>query len=260
MSNAKKRDPLRQPESISLQPRLERIRAALGARDWVGIGIEMIVVMLGVLLAFRIEQWGQSRTRAVEERQFIERLYRENARAIAEAREITAFHRDMASQMRTALSHQNDPEALRRLSKIEGYACWPLFMPAAPYNDTASEELIGSGKLSLISDPKLRLSLRELASAQAFGAKQLESSREIARLFFPYLRPYYQLSLGSRAVPDCYGDWPALMQNQAARNDLLRLYRTHARLEVYRRAQLIKAEEAQTALACALRSDDCKAQ
>ena len=41
--------------------RLVRISDALRARDWLGLGLELAVVTIGVLLAFEIEQWGQRR-------------------------------------------------------------------------------------------------------------------------------------------------------------------------------------------------------
>src|SRR6187551_1741348 len=62
----------------------QRVLALLRERDWVGIGIELAVVTVGILLAFQIDQWGQDRRQAREERQFLERMWRETKDAIAE--------------------------------------------------------------------------------------------------------------------------------------------------------------------------------
>ena len=237
--------------------RLIRVRQALAQRDWVGISIELIVVTLGVLLAFRVEQWGQQRNRNIEERQFLERLYRENARSVGELRQIHALHRTKVDQLGTAIRNKDRPSVLRQLAGREGYGCWHMQMPAATYNSTASQELISSGRLNLISDPRLRLQLRELASAQAEDAALLGARREITQLGAPHLHSYYRFSLGPGPEPICFIDWPSLARDTDAISAIVHTYRAHARLEQGRRMLLAKAEAAQRSLACALRKPEC---
>ena len=62
--------------------RLTRLTDTLRRRDWLGTGIELAVVTLGVLLAFQIDQWGDRRKQAQEEQQLLGRLYFEYQRAI----------------------------------------------------------------------------------------------------------------------------------------------------------------------------------
>ena len=45
--------------------------------------IEFAIVTLSVLFAFQIDQWAQNRRQAREERQFLERMWRETAEARA---------------------------------------------------------------------------------------------------------------------------------------------------------------------------------
>lgn len=245
------------PEEQHKLSRPSRVREALTRRDWVGILIEMIVVTLGVLLAFRAEQWGQQRSRRIEEKQFLERLYRENARSVSELRDVYALHRTKVAQLGTAIRNKDRPDVLSRLAAREGYGCWHMQMPAATYNSTASQELIGSGRLSLISDPQLRLQLRDLASAQAEDAALLGYRREITQLGAPYLHPYYHLSLGPGPEPICFIDWPSLARDRNAISAIVHTYRAHSRLEQSRRLLLGKAEDAQRSLACALHKPQC---
>ena len=51
-------------EAVPVPSRLDRMRFALRRRDWLGIAIEVLVVTLGVLLAFQIDQWAQDRRQA----------------------------------------------------------------------------------------------------------------------------------------------------------------------------------------------------
>lgn len=237
--------------------RLGRIRGALARRDWAGIAIELIVVTLGVLLAFRVEQWGQQRNRGIEEQQFLERLYRENARSVRELRDVYDLHRTKVAQLGTAIRSKDKPDVLRQLARREGYGCWHMQMPAAAYNSTSSEELISSGRLNLVSNPQLRLQLRELASAQAEDAALLGYRRDITQVEAPYLHPYYRLSLGPGSEPTCFIDWPSLARDPNAISAIVHTYRAHARLEQSRKMLLDKAESAQRSLACALHKPEC---
>ena len=74
--------------------RLQRVREALARRDWAGIGIELAVVTLGILIAFQIDQWADRRKQAREERQFLERLHREYARAADELNTVVKLSHD----------------------------------------------------------------------------------------------------------------------------------------------------------------------
>ena len=244
-------------ESQHKLSRLSRVREAFARHDWVSIGIEMIVVALGVLLAFRIEQWGQHRNRNVEEQQFLERLYRESARSVSELRIVYAEHQTRVIQLGTAIRSKDQPDVLRQLAGREGYGCWALGMLPAAYNSTTAEELLASGRLSLISDPKLRSQLRELASAQAEDAVQLAYRRELTQLNDPYVLPYLRLSLGAGPEPLCFVDWPSLLRDQNALNAIARTYRAQARMAQGRKSLLNKAESAQRSLACALHKTEC---
>ena len=233
------------------------MRDSLARRDWVGIVIEMVVVALGILLAFRIEQWGQQRNRNIEERQFLERLYRENARSVRELRGIYDLHRTKVVQLGTAIRNKDRPDVLQQLARQEGFGCWQMQMPAAAYNATSSEELISSGRLNLITDPQLRSELRDLASAQAEDSVLLGYRRDITQLGAPELQPYYRLSLGPGPEPICFIDWPSLAQDERAISAIVHTYRAHARLEQGRKLLLDKAGAAQRSLACALRKPEC---
>ena len=61
---------------------LQRVSHLVRTRDWFGIAIEVAVVALGVLLAFQFDQWAQNRRQARDERQFLDRMWRETTDAI----------------------------------------------------------------------------------------------------------------------------------------------------------------------------------
>src|SRR5687768_4213515 len=103
--------------------RLERILAAMRARDWTGIAIEFSVVTLGVLLAFQIDQWAQDRRQAREERQFLERMWRETAEAIKETEWAMTMHGRFRREFNTGFNALDDPVALAELARTPNVGC-----------------------------------------------------------------------------------------------------------------------------------------
>lgn len=239
------------------QSRFSRFRATWSARDWVGVCIEILIVALGVLLAFRVEQWGEQRKRSAEEHDFVERFYRENGQSIRELRAVDRLHSRTVEELKQAIRAKAQPATLASLARREGFGCWMMQVPAATYSNTASQELVGSGRLSLVQDAELRADIRSLAAAQSEGAARVAYSREITQLFSPYLHRYHQLSLGDAPEPICFVDWSSLMNDQAAATAIVRTYRAHVLAQQNRRDLLRESERVQGSLACALAKPDC---
>lgn len=238
--------------------RLSRLRNALRARDWLGIGIELVVVTLGVLLAFQIDQWGDRRKQAEEERQFMEQLYADARVGADELRPILEFHRKFLREAGSALLAAGDPGKVAALPNKADFGCgFPGFAPA-PYNDTAYADIVQSGRLGLLSDPALRTAVRDLAASQLLGASEVAASRQLLQIYLPPLDPYYRVSIDREYEPLCHIDWPRLLDDQRAVNVMARGVRRHmavlrSRERTYQ--QLLRVEQM---LACKLGKPECR--
>lgn len=253
-----KRRLIEEQDSLLRASRLARLRRALSTRDWLGIGIELLVVTVGVLLAFEVEQWGDDRNRRREERHLLERLYRETGAGINELSSLVRVHERGVRELGAVLRASGDEESLSRYSQQEEFGCVVGTLPSAGYNDTASQELVASGRISLISDPQLRDTVRELAAAQAMAAQQLAYGRQNIVGMLPTLLPYYRTSLrAGQADTRCTIDWRSLMQKQEAANALARVYRVHQLMAEVRGETLAAAKTVQRQLACSLGEGDC---
>jgi hypothetical protein len=221
------------------------------------VGIEILIVTLGILLAFRVEQWGDQRKKAADERDFLARLHRENDQAIRELRAVDDLHSQTVVQLQQAIRAKSDPQALQRYARIEGFGCWMMQVPAASFSNTTSQELVSSGLLSLLQDAKVRADVRSLAAAQAEGAARVAYSREITQLFSTHMHSYLRLSLGDRPEPVCYVDWPALMSDPSAATAVIRTYRAHSLAQQNRRLLLKESERVQRSIGCAIGKARC---
>lgn len=239
---------------------LGRVTGLVRNRDWTGIAIEVVVVTLGVLVAFQIDQWGQDRRQAREERQFLERMYRETNEAIRENDWAIQLH---ARNRRTGfegLKRANDHDALVRFAATPESCLTGASFPGLGFNDTNYEELSTSGRLNIVSDPVLRAELREVAAAQADAVTQLNYSRAQGIPITQALDPYVNLGFDQDGNRTCRTDWPALVKDHVARNAVVR----NARYQVlvwqkraYTRDVLAKAHNH---IACKLGKQDCLAK
>ncbi len=238
--------------------RLQRLRAALAEHNWLSVAIEIVIVTVGVLLAFEIEQWGERRERAEEERRFLERLYVENRGAIAELEPLVRLHEKAHREIGAALRNRHRPDLLARFARSEdGFGCGTATLPAAPFNDTASQELVASGKINLISDPALRALVREVAASQAQGALRLSYGRQLIGTIYPPIMRYYRSSLEGDKVR-CRIQWDALVQDQTAFIAALASYQSHGLLREEREKTLDAERQLNRVLACKLGKLECR--
>lgn len=240
--------------------RLARLRDALRARDWLGITIELLVVTLGVLLAFEIEQWGQRRERAAQERQFMEELYADAQSGIDELTGLIEAHEKVLRDVPKALEAKGNPTKIAALPRGPGFGCGLSRPLLAPYNDTAYEELVQSGRMSLLSDPKLRKAVRDLAATQNWGASQGVFTREQLNINLPPLTPYYDVSVRTTldSTPMCQIDWPRLLSDDRAVYAATRLLRRHSQMWEARKRTFDLTIQVRQMLACKLGKPECK--
>jgi hypothetical protein len=251
-----------QPETVThfadTSSRLTRLTDTLRRRDWLGIGIELIVVTLGVLLAFQIDQWGDRRKRAAEERQFMGQLYADAHVGADELRPILETHRKFLREAGSALLAAGDSAKLAVLPREPGFGCGlPGFTPA-PYNDTAYADIVQSGRLGLLSDPALRTAVRDLAASQLLGASEVESGRQQLPIYLPPLDPYYRVSINRKFQPLCRIDWPRLLSDQKAVNAMARGVRRHLQVLRSRERTYHQTLRVQRMLACKIGKPECR--
>jgi hypothetical protein len=245
--------------SLGKRLRLERLAEVLRRRDWLGLLFEILVVTLGVLLAFQIDQWGDRRKQAREERQFLERLYAEYQRGIAELDTVDQFSRTLQEEIRGGMAARGNAALLEALSRRQASnSCGFGRIRDATFNDTGFEELISSGRINLITDPSLRSEVRDLAAEQAASARQVLYSRELMFGQLRHVDPYYLFDMDAAGRPRCRTDWPALVRDQQAVNAVIRGHRVHGFVLDGRQRVRARMQALIGRLACKLGKPECK--
>jgi hypothetical protein len=238
--------------------RLDRLRAALRQRDWLGIAIELIVVTLGVLLAFQIDQFAQNRRQAREEQQFLDRMWRETADAIEETDWIMTLYGRFRQESVEGFRALENPARLARLVGTPNVGCRVAVMPGLGYNTTSFQELSSSGRLNLITDPNIRSSLRAVVAAQADAEANRENSLEFALDGFRLLDPYIERGLDANDNRTCRVDWPRLAAGSDGKTIMARSARLHTLMWTKYAFVHDKLTIAHNELACHLGKPDCR--
>lgn len=238
--------------------RWRRVVALLSQRDWVGIAIELAIVTLGVLLAFQIEQWAQDRRRVSEERQFLERMWRETAEALDETEWAMTMHGRFRREFIDGFTALGDDAALERLSRTPNVGCRAATLPGLGFNLTSFQELSASGRLNIISDPMIRSDLRDVVAAQANAEETRLNAQPLSIENQRALDSYYLLGLDANENRTCRMDWRRLAQDPGARNAVVRSVRLHT-LNWLQRAYLRdRLATANNRIACALEKPHCR--
>jgi hypothetical protein len=237
--------------------RLQRLMEALRRRDWLGLVFEVLVVTLGVLLAFEIEQWAQERQRAASERQFLERLYAEYGRAGEEMRRAIGNHDRIIGLHRRAYAARHDQHRLEAYSGELG-ACEAGYLRTTPFSDTVFQELISSGKLDRIRDPDLRGKIRDLTTKQAELKDRANGGRDVLRDQNPFVIKYYRYEILADGRSTCRVQWRHLFTDPAAVTAAIRMYRMHELVRQGRRDLLRETEAVRKDVGCALGKPECR--
>lgn len=247
----------RKPSHVS---RFRRLQEAVAEHNWFNVAIEILIVTVGILLAFEIEQWGERRARAAQERQFMEELYADTQSGVEELEGLIEAHQKVLREVPVALEARGSPTKISALPRRRDFGCGLSRPLLAPYNDTAYEELVQSGRISLLSDPKLRTLVRDLAASQNWGASQGIFTREQLNINLPPLTPFYDVNITTSldTAPPCRIDWPRLLSDEQAVYAATRLVRRHRQMWEVRKRTLDLTLEVRQMLACKLNKPECR--
>jgi hypothetical protein len=156
--------------------------ARLKKLPWGVLGIEFVVVILGILSALSVDSWWSSRADHREEAQYLVRLHRDLVRTSGVLEEEMGIHRATEERIRMVLEELQtgpSPGGIQLLEESIGYAAGIRWF--IPFH-TTYEELIATGKLALVSSDTLRSALgayhRQIEASGVFYERMLDKFSE----------------------------------------------------------------------------------
>jgi hypothetical protein len=217
------------------------------------IAIEFMLVVLGVLLAFQINEWANGRADAAERRLATERLLEEAERTIAYNRQAVEFERSLLSDLGFAVgliqrgSWRPDDEARMVNGLARARSMVALAPPSSVY-----EDVVSSGDLNKIGDVALRSAISRYRSTLSFEERMRQQLQVPLATYerIPAFR--YKVDPAGNQRIRLWVDFPALLRDGQALQTIALTAENHRILNMLRVRALRDSEEMCVALAGAV--------
>lgn len=180
------------------------------------VAIEFVLVVVGVLLGFQINDWGAERSQAAARHEASERLLEEAERDVAYIRQATDYEHHNVETLRSLL--HDKAEALRPaggalpLSErlVSARSMVALAPPSSAYDD-----IVSSGELSKIGNEIVRAAVGRFRSTLSFEERMRLQLQTILPAFERLDAFHYRLDQNGRLAVDV--DFATIDRDQEAR-------------------------------------------
>ena len=144
-------------------------------REWMLLFLETLGVLVGILLAFELQEWAANRASAARHHEMMDRLFEESELDVASLREIRDV---LLAQSKTEVDFATQLSAGKCPPKELWTAVGTVQMlPSFDLPRSVYGELMGSGGLSSIPDPRVRKAIAMFNSELAWSEGQIDYFR-----------------------------------------------------------------------------------
>jgi hypothetical protein len=141
---------------------LRRITEHVRAQNWFAVGLDFMIVVVGVLIAFQITEWNAGRAESVRSQEYLSRIRADLEVDIATLQKHRGFWKQVAEEGYVAIKYAE-------IGDMDGASDWEIlrsFLHASQawqfaFVDSTYTELRSAGELRLIPDPRLRSALAD---------------------------------------------------------------------------------------------------
>jgi hypothetical protein len=152
-------------------------------REWVLLFLETLGVLVGILLAFELQEWASRRAESSRRHDLLERLFVESEdtiSALLHERNLLANSLAKERAFATTLVHDGKCPPAPMWDAVTTVGLYPAFrVPSSAY-----DEMMGSGGLSMIDDERARHAIGDFRAWLAWSERQNDYYRQ--NLTIPY--------------------------------------------------------------------------
>ena len=231
----------------------ERVRTT----DWWMVFVEIAIVVLGILIAFQLDRWGDRR-QARRDEQLLMRQIAEEARSTGHVLRLFAGqHRDSAANARLLSESTSNPAAARRYP-ARGDGCDLLRLPAVQRQGSGAIAQGAGPRIELLRDTQLRSLLRMAEAQRQFAERKLDFFRPAFLLYGEQVEPHMQWRFTGRGTQlACAVDIRGIAADPAAAALLPKIARDQLRFAGYREDEKGFLDATLRRIAC-LQSGRCR--
>ena len=135
-------------------------------QNWFAVGIDFLIVIVGVFIGIQVANWNEARLQAQEEVLLVDRIRADFERIEEDAERSLAYHRERAADLKVLVRslRRGSLTVGDRLAVERALFLGPAFQTSADNSGTFSE-LLSSGRANLLRDKVL---LNELVAYEDF--------------------------------------------------------------------------------------------
>lgn len=152
---------------------LSRLANALRQQDWLNVVIEILIVVVGIVLALQFDNWNEARKERDLEQVYLSRLASDiegDIEGFKELRRIFQEKHDFIQEIKrtsdSALIRKDPENWVKRLR-------YSLYISLPSVRSATFDELAGSGRLAIIQDLDLRTELADYYAEYALISRIL---------------------------------------------------------------------------------------
>jgi len=128
-------------------------------QEWTAIGLDLLIVIVGVFIGLQVQQWADGQRQARMENFYTQRLHSEIVDLQATRAELVKMRQGWLEALSTATSVLFDPRG-RELTELECTSIAFSYIVSNPTDDLASLfEVQSSGQFALFSNPQISSAL-----------------------------------------------------------------------------------------------------
>ncbi len=139
---------------------LRRVMSHVGDQNWTAVGIDFLIVVIGVYMGIEVSNWNEAREDRQRSDEYLQRIQDDLLYNITELEKRMVYWSDVAREGRLALAYAEKGE----LAEGSAWATIRALLHASQvwrfmFNDTTYMEMRSAGELSLIGSPGIRADL-----------------------------------------------------------------------------------------------------
>lgn len=210
---------------------LRRVMEHVRDQNWFAVGIDFVIVVLGVFIGIQVANWNETRRDRQSEQEYLDRLRQELAVILPQAESSGRELADRMARIDELRAFLASGEAGTAIDERHCIAAGRSHIYAATiFYPPTIKELISTGRILLIRDPAIRTAIVSFDQANA-DLTQLRTDIQIDRRV---LARHYPTLIDSGLSSDWSGarcDFEAMRNDPAFRNDFtdnLRRYAAYA--------------------------------
>ena len=216
---------------------LARGSARVRGTDWWAVFIEIAIVVLGILIAFQLDAWGDRRAQKGAERVLWQRLAEETRADIRVLDNVIADHLESAENYRLLADAVANPARQPDYQRRGRSGCNLLRLPAVQRQSSGAIGQAAGARLELVSDSRLRGLLRDADANRVFSDRQLDFFRAAFLRYGERIEPHMKWRFTNDGRTVCRVDIDSLRADPAAVALLPKLHRDHRQFARYRSAE-----------------------